>query len=834
MNKPPAISDSNSAVFVLRLSNAPLNILTKATRVALLADLQTAVQDTNVQCILLVGSEVAFSVGADINEMDKRIGRSQSSKQEAVDMYVTAYNEHNLASVVYALDACPKPVVALITGQCFGGGLELALGCHYRICSPDARLRFPETLIGIIPGALGSQLLPRLASFEVCVRMCTGTCEMLNAKQALDAGLVDQVIQVEEEARMTPKERFESFLARTVRVLRHQIERFRTAAHTKQRSPHPYRRTSLLPVVTDSLADSSRIAYAAMSKVPPLDAGGRASRGALDALLACVQHQRNFIAGARVESDISRRLVVSDEAQALRWAFFAEKAATAPQQAVSIGRADRGSRTHLKENISVGVVGSGLMGSGIAASVLLCGVPVTLCDVSRKALNRAKAAIEKIINSAVYKKKLSAAAAARLLPLLTISQDLAALAQADFVIEAVFEDMKVKTEVFKKLDRVCNQQCILCSNTSSLDVDSLAKETTRPDRVLGLHFFSPAHVMKLVEVVACEATSDDTVNKGMFLAKKMQKTGVLVTNLPGFVGNRMIFVYAMEAMLLLEDGAKVEQVDAVMRRFGMAMGPFQMADLSGLDVGYKIRLAKGLTTEPEKAEKDAGHDVKSPTGAAVPPPLPSSSSAGPSLSYSAIGDQLYHQGRMGAKNGKGFYQYLPSASGGRPVAQVDPTVSEVINRESQRKAVLRAAQVSNPSSGIYQLSPAISSTVAVSDAEVKERLLYSLVNEGFRLLGEHGCVSDRPGDVDVVYTHGYGFPSWRGGPMFWVDFEIGLTNLAQALQKLHQRFPTSDWFAPAPLLVRMIQNNISLTQLQKNPALVKQLMAQPDRPHSKL
>jgi len=847
-------ADSNSAVFVIRLSNAPLNILTKETRVRLLADLHAAAQDVQVQCILLVGSEVAFSVGADINEMDKRIGQSQSSKREAVGRYVAAYKEHNLASVVYALDSCRKPVVALITGQCFGGGLELALGCHYRICTPDAKMRFPEALIGIIPGALGTQLLPRLASFDLCVRMCTGACEMLSAKQAHEAGIVDQVMQVEEEVGMVPKARFESFIARTVRVLRAQIERFRTAAQLKRYAPHPYRRTSLLPVVTHNLSDSSRAAYFAMSRLPSPESGGRASRGALNALLACVQHQRNFIAGARVESDISRRLVVSDQAQALRWAFFAEKAATAPQQAVAgRGRTSSSSSSagggdnmvspsvssdanvnmmNIRTRISVGVVGSGLMGSGIAASALLSGVPVILCDLSWEALQRAKAGIEQILQSALLKKKLTAAEADELLPLLKISQDMASLAQVDFVIEAVFEDYEVKKEVFRKLDSVCNKECILCSNTSSLDVDLLARETSRPDRVLGLHFFSPAHVMKLVEVVACAGTSEDSLNKVMVLVKKMKKTGVLVTNLPGFVGNRMIFVYAMEAMLLLEDGAKVEQVDAVMRHFGMAMGPFQMADLSGLDVGYKIRLAKGLTAPPKAKKIDGGAGIDTnanPAATDVPPPA-----TGAALSYSAIGDQLYLLGRLGTKNGRGFYQYPALASGGRPVAQPDPKVAEVVNRESQRKAVLQAALIPRPVSGIYHLSPAVSATVSVSDAEVRERLLYSLVNEGFRLLGEHGCVSDRPGDIDVVYTHGYGFPAWRGGPMFWADYAIGLRDLAQSLQKLHQRFPASAWFAPAPLLLRMLHNNVSLLQLQKNPLLVKQLMVQADRPRSKL
>ena len=807
---------ANSAVFVIRIANPPLNILNKETRLRLLSDLERAISNKSVQCILIVGSDTAFSVGADITEMDVHIGKSENAKRAVMDAYVQAYRDHNLATVVYAIDSSPKPVVALITGQCFGGGLELALGCHYRFCTADAQMRFPEVLLGIIPGALGTQLLPRLAPFDVCVRMCIGSCDILSAKQALDAGIVDQIIPSEEERNMSGKERLESFLARTVRLLHNQIQRSTIVAKEGEIAPHPFKRTSLRPVVTSNLADSSRIAYMALTKLPSIEAGGRAAHGALRALQACIQHQHNFLAGCRVESDVSRELVVSDEAQALRWAFFAEKAATALSGTQSLGRHSA--------TLSVGVVGSGFMGAGIAATAVLSGIPVVLCDVSAQALEKAKASIERIVLGAVRKKRINDTDAKSSLSHLKISTDLSALANTNFVIEAVFEDYSIKKDVFKNLDAICNEHCILCSNTSSLDVDVLAKVTRRPDQVMGLHFFSPAHVMKLVEIVKCTKTSEETVQAVVALVKKLRKTGVLVTNLPGFVGNRMIFVYFMEAMLLLEGGATVQQVDETMRMFGMAMGPFEMADLSGLDVGYRIRLSKGLVTSavPE------GTDSNSKRHETV------ASAQTPALSYSAIGDLLYQKGRLGAKNGLGFYKYAATVPGGRPKAQIDPIVTEIVSRESQRKAVLRAAQVTSPSSGIYALTPAISSALTISAAEIRERLLYALANEGFRLLGEHGCVSDRPGDVDVVYTHGYGFPAWRGGPLFWADSEVGLRELNLSLQKLHGRFPTAAWFEPAPLLVRMVHSNISLAQLQKTPSLVRQLMTQPERPASKL
>ena len=762
--------------------------------------------------------------------MNVRIGSSAIAKQAVSDAYVAAYKETNLASVVYALDSSPKPIVALITGQCFGGGLELALGCQYRMCTQDAQFRFPETLLGILPGALGTQLLPRLVSFDVAVRMCTGACDTLHANQAKEAGLVDQVLPAEEEAAMPSgsNQRLESYLARAVRVLQRHLDRaggrIRGSGSGSSSSssgvdvategvPHPFRRTSLLRVVTTNLADSSRSAFLSMQRLPGLAQGGRASQETIQCLLACVQHDRDFLAGARVESEASRALVVSDEAQSLRWAFFAERAATSASAKLKRDVSSSSSSSSigskgvpvLSKHTVVGVVGSGTMGSGISASILLSGFDVILCDASSKALAAGTARVRAIVEKAKLRGRVKKDVAGKL----TSVSDITELSSCHFVIEAVYEDSELKKQIFKKLDAICQKECILCSNTSSLDVDAFAQETRRADKVLGLHFFSPAHIMKLVEVVKCERTSDTSVALVMQLVKHIRKVGVLVTNLPGFVGNRMIFVYAMEAMLLLEDGASVLQVDNVMKEFGMAMGPFEVADLSGLDVGYNIRLGKGLI------DTNITNSIKS------------SKSNNNEDNYSAIGDVLYKAGRLGVKNGLGFYKYNAAKGRGRPVPQTDPLVTEAIAVESQRKAVVKAAAQQNPSSGVYQLSPAVA-RVKVSDASIKQRLLYSLVNEGFRLLGEHGC--DRPGDIDVVYTHGYGFPAYRGGPLFWVDFDVGLRDLHNALQKLYERYPRSPWFDPAPLLSRMCENNVTLHQLQMNPALVRQLMDTPARP----
>eukprot|EP00605_Chrysophyceae_sp_TOSAG23-4_P001312 GSChrysophyteH1.ASY1.ANO1.1427.1 assembled CDS len=694
-----------SGVYLIRLSSPPLNILNSKARSLLLRDLKHAENTASAKIILLVGSEIAFSVGADITEMNTRIGNSESSKAAAMQAYVDAYRHNNLASIVYALDSCPKPVVALITGQCFGGGLELALGCHYRICSKDAKFRFPETLLGILPGALGTQLLPRLVPFH-------------------EAGLVDQILSDTEEE--------QSYVARSVRLLQKHLQR--VGDKPVSEAPSPFRRTSARRVVTS----------------------GRANQETL-----------------RMESLISRSLVVSEEAQALRWMFFAEK---------------NTSKKPWTSDFSVGIVGAGTMGSGIASSLLMAGLGVVLCDSSTQSLSKGKDTIEKILQNSKRKGRVKGPVGT----LKTVSE-LKLLKACHFVIEAVFEDMKLKKKIFAQLDHLCDKDTILCSNTSSLDVDALARETRRPDKVMGLHFFSPAHIMRLVEVVRCRATSPATMSLGMQLVKKIHKIGVSVTNLPGFVGNRMIFVYATEALLLLEDGASVSHVDQIMKSFGMAMGPFEMSDLSGLDVGYKIRLGKGLIRENGEVVDNLQQ------------------------SYSSIADVLYLRGRMGAKNGLGFYKYVPNPKGrGRYIAQTDTAIEKAASAKA--------------TSGIYPTSVITGNTAGINDMEIQERLLYSLVNEGFRILGEHGCVHDRPSDIDVIYVHGYGFPAYKGGPMFWVDFSVGLRTLHESLQKYYQKYPKSVWFEPAPLLTRMIQNNVSLWQLQENPSLVKKLMSLPERP----
>ena len=878
----PSLNEKmSSEVYIIRLSSPPLNILNKSTRESLLKDLDTAVKDTETKMIIIVGSETAFSVGADINEMNQRIGKNQEAKQLVMESYVNAYKDTNLASIVYALDSCPKPIIALITGQCFGGGLELALGCQYRICTENSVFRFPETLIGIIPGALGTQLLPRLVSFDTAIKMCTGMCKMLNANEAKDAGLIDQILKIDENEKkmLLSNQRLESYISSTVRVLKRHI--YHTNKHGNgviKNIPNPFRRTSQLDIITNDLSIISRISYHVMQTLPPYNKGGKASRECIKCLIACVNNNNNnnnnndnnnndnndnndnnsdFYKGARIESDISRKLVVSDEAQALRWAFFAEKLATSTKSKSKSNRinsygnsnsdSDSNGEVKLDKNTTViGVIGSGTMGVGIAATCLLSGFKVILCDSNNKALMTGKQNIEYIIKNFEKKKKIKEGSSNVYIKNLHITTNINDYCEKKFnvniVIEAVFEDINIKKTIFIKLDDICNEKCILCSNTSSLDIDIIAKATRRPNQVLGLHFFSPAHIMKLVEIVKCKHTDYNTISIIMLFVKNIKKIGVLVTNLPGFVGNRMIFVYAMEAMLLLENGASVSQVDGIMNAFGMAMGPFEMADLSGLDVGYKIRLSKGLVLDSNNSnnsDNDSDIDFLTKEQNKIGKQIQKQKQKqNLDPSYSAIGDILYKNGRLGSKNGKGFYKYVQSKGKNmRPVKQVDPVVDELIILERQRREIVVASQKKNQVSGVYKSrvlatsSPTGSSGSGsggdslINEVEILERLLFSLINEGFRLLGENGVLSNRPGDIDVIYNYGYGFPAYRGGPMFWIEYEYGLREFYNKLNYYYKKFPNSVWFEPAPLLIVMLRNNISLWQIQQNPSLVEKLMS---------
>ena len=745
-----------SKVHGLALSNGPMHVLTREARLNLLDELSLALENPSIHTILLVGSPGAFSVGADLNELQQQTTRSRPEKELATNEYVMAYHTHNLASIVHALDSSSKPIAALITGNCFGGGLELALGAHYRFCTEDSKFRLPEVLVGIIPGALGTQLLPRLVPFDVCLRMCSGKCETLDAGKALKCGLVDQILSSSSSSSSSSP--LDELISRVVAVLDKNIQR-------GENSATPFRRSSELQVKV-SLCDAIKLSQDFLRYLPIPNKGGLAARGAVEALLACVQNT-SFLHGARIESEISRRLVVSDEAQALRYLFFAERSLNfSPRPRPSSAR-----KAIPEISINVGIVGAGLMGVGISVSVL-CGedCKVILCDVSEEVLCKAKLAVEKALESLKQKSRNFPEGFTSVAELLeakfTTTTDYVGLKECDLVIECVFEDLNVKSTVFHSLEEICSPSTIFCSNTSSLDVELIAANTKRPGRVLGLHFFSPAHIMTLVEIVITLKVLPEVVDSVRKFVQKIHKVGVVVKNFPGFVGNRMIFVYFLESMACLEDGASVEAVDSALREFGFPMGPLEMADMSGLDVGYRIR--------------------QHHTGL---------------LGKNTIADDLYNAGRLGQKNHRGFYNYA-EGGGGKKILPTDPIVQEFINRSRSSSATSEI-----PNSSI-----------------LLDRLLFSLINEGFKSLGEGGVLSFRPGDIDVIFTRGFGWPSFRGGPLFYADFVVGLPNLLSALNILSSKFPSRPWFQPAPLLMKMVEAGVTIFDVQRKPEIVRNLM----------
>ena len=853
-------------IFIGDKSPGSLGTLNLCTRKALIRDLQDAFNDAHVGCILIVGASPKwFSVGADIRELSNAISKDSFGIARS---FLETYKTHNLAPIIEMIDAAPKPVVALLTGSAYGGGLEIALSCQYRIMSETAMLQFPEVSLGIIPGAFGTQLLPRLAKFETCLRMCIEMAR-LSSFEALEEGLVDQIMREKQsskesapprtqaEAHAHSVERWMSLVERSVDLLKGHL---RGDCYV----PSPFRRTSTLRPMT-GLKDAMTLAYNTLKALPCVERGGRARRAAVECLVAAVRHGGDFTRGALVEARVQSLLVGSPEAQALRAYFMAERSASKPPDVVHHLRRERGVARGLSASYTIplgvyhrdrhdssssyyhyglsssssspyppsamgrlqvmrdalhverlAVIGAGQMGTGIAAALLqACGggrsssywdenqgkmeLHVTICDANAAALGRARTVLGAILRNAVRRRRLSQKKCAHILAsCVTFTTHLEDVATCQVVLEAVFENMSVKVDVLKKVAKIVAPSCIICSNTSSLDLAQMAELALPPARrplLVGWHFFAPAHRMKVVEVVQLEGTNAAAVSTVLQLTYRCGKIPILCGNCSGFIGNRMVFPYVMEAMHLLEDGATVSEVDAICREFGFAMGPFEMSDLSGLDVGYFIRKDKGL--------------------------IPSSDGAVHHDRYCTVADDLYRQGRLGMKSGCGFYSYMHDAKG-RPRPLIpgdgqDPVVTEAVAKSKARHCSRYCADLG--------LLGSLSRRFAILD-----RLLMPLINQGFHLLGEGIVASDRPGDIDVVYVQGYGFPAWRGGPMFYAH-QRGLANILETLRRLQARYGGTEYLRPAPLLVCMVRRNIQVTDIQHDPDLCARLMADDDCCH---
>jgi 3-hydroxyacyl-CoA dehydrogenase len=676
-------------IAVLRLSNPPVNGLAHELRRRLLEELDAAVADPEVAAAVVVGAGKVFSGGADIREFNTP----------------RLLAEPTLHTVIRALEASPKPVVAALHGVAMGGGMELALACHYRVAAAGTEVAQPEVKLGLLPGAGGTQRLPRAVGLETALNMivsgATVPVEALRGTAVFDA-LIDGDL-------------LEGAMAFAEKVA--------------DRRPLPRLRDRPLddPRAEGFLA-FARNAVASVSKGYP------APLKCVEAVAAALSQP--FDEGLRTERDLFAALLETTESKALRHAFFAERAASKI--------ADVPEDTPARPIRGAAVIGAGTMGGGIAMCFANAGIPVTVLETAQDALDRGLATIRKNYEGSVRKGKLSPAQLEERMGLLRPTLSYADVAAADIVIEAVFEDMAVKQGVFRTLDQTMKPGAVLATNTSTLDLDAIARVTRRPADVVGTHFFSPAHVMKLLEVVRGAATAKDVLATAMSLAKSIRKTAVVSGVGDGFIGNRMLEPYLRQAMLLLEEGALPAEVDGALESWGMAMGPFRMSDLAGNDVGWLIR-----------KRRYAEH---------------------PEARRWRIADRLCEQGRLGQKTGTGWYRY----EAGRRDAIPDPAVEELIREESRSLGLTRRS---------------------ITGTEIVERCVFALVNEGAKVLEEG--IAQRASDVDLVYLTGYGFPPFRGGPMFFAD-TVGLYNVVRSMRAFAAGgHGDAAFWTPAPRLFRL-------------------------------
>ena len=679
----------NGSVAVITLANPPVNGLGLATRTAAVAGIRQALADESVKAIVITGAGKAFSGGADIKEFN-------SPK---------ALTEPTLHTLINVVESATKPVVAAIHSVCMGGGLELALGCNYRVAAPGAQMALPEVKLGILPGAGGTQRLPRVLGLETALNMIVSGTPVASEKLAGTA-LFDEVIAPGAD-----------LLAAAV-AFAGKVADVRPLPKVRERKvDYPDH---------EAFLQFSRNTVKAMSGPFP------APLKCVDAVAAAVTMK--FEDGLKFERELFMQLVQSPVSKALRHAFFAERVASKVP--------DVPADTPVRAIASAAIVGAGTMGGGIAMNFANAGIPVILLETRQDALDKGLATIRKNYDNTVKKGKLTQEKAEQRIALVSGTLNYADIAQADIVVEAVFEDMGVKEAVFKQLDAVMKSGAILASNTSTLDLDQIAAFTRRPQDVIGTHFFSPANVMKLLEIVRGRETGKDVLASALALSKKLKKTGVVSGVCDGFIGNRMIEQYSRQAGFLLEEGCLPEQVDKAVEKFGFAMGPFRMGDLAGNDIGWAIRKRRYVQK--------------------------------PDVTYSKTADLLCELGRYGQKTGAGWYDYQAGDRKAYPSEQVNA----MIVQHSQDIGVARRK---------------------IGDQEIVERLVYALVNEGARILQEG--IALRASDIDMVYLTGYGFPLFRGGPMFYAD-TVGLPNVLDAIEGYAKGRHGEAW-TPAPLLVQL-------------------------------
>jgi 3-hydroxyacyl-CoA dehydrogenase len=695
---------THGTVAIVTLNNPPVNSLSLATRKGIMEGLEKALSDESIKAIVLVGAGKAFSAGADIREFNTAEARA----------------EPHIHTVIRAVEGSPKPVVAAIHSVCMGAGLELALGCHFRVARPGSQIGLPEVKLGLSPGAGATQRLPRVVGVETALNMIVQG-EPVDSAALADTRLFDRMIEGD--------------------LLSGAVD-FAEKAVSDKRG---------LPKVRDiKIAYPNHEAYFqfARSSIKALAQNYPAPLRCVDALEASLT--RTFEEGLQQELDIFLELMATPQSKALIHAFFAERASSKVP--------DLSGGTPVRPIGKAAVIGAGMMGSGICMAFMNAGIPVTVLELDQEGLDRGVAKIRAVYEDSIRRGKLPRESFEKRMRLLSTALNYGTIADCDIVIEAVFEDIKVKKAVFEKLDAAAKAGAILATNTSTLDLNAIARVTARPQDVIGAHFFSPAQVMKLLEVVRGEATGKDVLATVMKLAGKLGKTAVVSGVCDGFIGNRMMEQYARQAEFLVEEGCTPEQIDAAVEKFGFAMGPFRVSDLVGNDVVLHIRNRWG--------------DDK------------------PHVRYSKTVELLCGMGRLGQKSGAGWYDYKPGSRHAFPSA----AVSEMIRKHREEMGLV---------------------TRAISDREIVERLVYALINEGARILEEG--IALRASDIDVVFLMGYGFPPWRGGPMFYAD-TVGLCTILRRLKEFTTSLHANpEFWRPARLIAKLAAEGVRFNEVETMP-----------------
>ena len=692
--KGTVIYDVRDEVAILTVDNPPVNPLSDGVRTGLYESLIKAEEDSSVKGVVLTGNGRAFIAGADISEFGGNV--------EGV----------SLNEVFSKLENCSKPVVAAINGIALGGGLETALCCNYRIADKSAFVGLPEVNLGLLPGGGGTQRLPRLTGPSEALKMMLSGSHV-PAKKALNMGIVDKISE---------------------NVVEESIDFVKEVAENTEN--HPKVRDNNEKMIEARGNDNILLEAQAMA------AKGRKGQFAPGQIIKCVEAAislDDFDEGLKKEGEYFLECLLHPQREAMIHIFFGERAASKIS--------DVPKDTNVKDIKKAGIIGSGTMGGGIAMCFANAGIPVHIIDQDEDNLNRGMSVIEKNYDFMVGRGKLSEEQKDTVFGLVSSSLDYKDVSDCDIVIEAVYENLELKHEIFKSLDEHVKKGAILASNTSGLDIDSIASVTKRPEMVVGTHFFSPANIMRLLEVVRGEKTSDETLATIMSIGKRLKKAAVVSLNAPGFIGNRMLFGYTAQANMLLLEGALPHQVDGALESFGLNMGPFRMMDLVGLDLGWRARKLSGKES-----------------------PL-----------HAKIGDELCEQNRFGQKNSAGYYNYSEGSRAPNPAPENEETYEKISNENGFTRR-------------------------EISDEEIIDRCILALINEGADILSEG--VAQRAADIDVVYINGYGFPIWRGGPMHHAN-SMGLEVVIEKLEK-YRELTGNDVYKPSDMLIKLAENGQKL------------------------